>query len=192
MHQSLCNPPKLSFLAAIPCGFLCRDPQLTTKTVIKYLPPSPAMSKGHMKQPHQGLCSTTPKIPCLTTPTSAYNCSMPNLNLHANHNYNFNGDKDLPSARANLFNEFDDHSMASIFCFGAFTNKTTNILYNDCTRDFPFISLERNVCYFVMYQYKTNTILVTAIPGLDSASILAAYTKTSNILRVRVTNQNLT
>jgi hypothetical protein len=55
MHQSLCNLPKLSLLAAICRGFLCGAPHLSKKAVTKYLPPSPATSKGHMKQPHKGI-----------------------------------------------------------------------------------------------------------------------------------------
>jgi hypothetical protein len=32
-----------------------------------------------------------------------------------------------------------------------------------------------NICFFVMYHYKTNTILITPIAGLDSERILEAY-----------------
>jgi hypothetical protein len=118
MHQSLCNPPKLSLLAAIHRGFLCGTPHLTTKAIIKYLPPSPATSKGHMKCPHQELCSRNPKFSCLTTPTSALDRSMPNLIPPANHDYNFNKDKDLPSTRTTLIN-----SIVNIFYFRAFADK---------------------------------------------------------------------
>ena len=34
-----------------------------------------------------------------------------------------------------------------------------------------------NVCFFVMYHYKTNAILTTPIVGLDLERILEAYTK---------------
>jgi hypothetical protein len=39
------------------------------------------------------------------------------------------------------------------------------------------MSFDGNVCFFVMYHYETNAILATPIPGLDNASILAAYTE---------------
>jgi hypothetical protein len=55
MHQSLCNLPKSSLLAAIQQGFLRNAPHLSKKAITKCLPPSPATSKGHMKQPHKGL-----------------------------------------------------------------------------------------------------------------------------------------
>ncbi len=53
----------------------------------------------------------------------------------------------------------------------------TGVVYNDCTGDFPYMSLDGNVCFFIMYHYETNAILATPIPGLDSANILAAYKK---------------
>jgi hypothetical protein len=64
-----------------------------------------------------------------------------------------------------------------VFCFGAFADKISGVVYNDCTGKFPYMSLDGNVCFFVMYHYKTNAILATPIPGLDSASILDAYKK---------------
>ena len=51
MHQSLCNPPISSLLKAINAGFLKGALHLIAKTVQKYLMPSPATLKGHMKQP---------------------------------------------------------------------------------------------------------------------------------------------
>ena len=61
MHQSLCNPPKTSLLAAIRQGFLRGAPHLDLKSVAKYLPPSMATAKGHLKRPRKGIHSTTPK-----------------------------------------------------------------------------------------------------------------------------------
>jgi beta-glucosidase/6-phospho-beta-glucosidase/beta-galactosidase len=50
-------------------------------------------------------------------------------------------------------------------------------IYNNCTGDFPYMSLNGNVCFFVMYHYETNAILITPITGLDSEQILEAYKK---------------
>jgi hypothetical protein len=50
----------------------------------------------------------------------------------------------------------------------------TNI-YNDCTGDFPYMLLDGNICFSVMYHYKTNAILITPIAGLDFEPILEAY-----------------
>jgi hypothetical protein len=108
MHQSLCNPPKSSLLAAVRQGFLRDALQLTTKTVIKYLPPSPATSKRYMNQPRQGLCSTAPKLPCLTIPTIVLGRNMPGLILPANQDGNFNKYNNPPSLCANLIDNNDD------------------------------------------------------------------------------------
>ena len=35
--------------------------------------------------------------------------------------------------------------------------------------------LDGNICFFVVYHYKTNTILITPIMGLDSERILESY-----------------
>jgi hypothetical protein len=169
-HQSLCNLLKSSLLANIHQGFLHRAPHLTTKAVSKYLPPSSVTSKGHMKRPHKGLRSTTLKIPHLATPNFVPDAAMPNLHIE---------DKDKDDSHDgtlhNFIDDIENHSLANIFCFGAFADKTTGVVYNNCTGKFPFMSLDENVCFFVMYHYKTDTILATPIPGLDNASILAIY-----------------
>ena len=66
-HQSFCSPRLSTFLKAIRRGFLKGRPNLTSTGVTNYLNLSPASSKGHMKWPHQGICSTQPP----PQPTSA-------------------------------------------------------------------------------------------------------------------------
>jgi hypothetical protein len=41
----------------------------------------------------------------------------------------------------------DDESIANVFCFGAFANKITGVVYNDLTGHFPFMSLDGSVCF---------------------------------------------
>ena len=67
----------------------------------------------------------------------------------------------------NLIDDIEDESIANVFCFSAFADKVLGVVYNDCTGDFPYMSLDGNVCFFVMYHYKTNAILITPIAGLD-------------------------
>jgi hypothetical protein len=87
-----------------------------------------------------------------------------------------NNDSDVAPC-LNLIDNVDDHSIANLFCFGAFTNKITSVLYNDCTGEFPFMTLNGNVCFFIMYHYKTNAIHATPLPGLDLTSLLDACKK---------------
>ncbi len=76
-----------------------------------------------------------------------------------------------------FIDDIHDESIANVFCFGTFANKNTGVIYNDCTSNFPFMLLDGNVCFFVMYHYKTNSIFAMPIPGLDSENILNAYKK---------------
>jgi hypothetical protein len=69
----------------------------------------------------------------------------------------------------------DNESIANVFCFGAFANKVSGIVYNDLTGNFPFMSFDGSVCFFVLYHYKTNTILVKPIANDDNHSLFAAY-----------------
>jgi len=50
-HQSLCNPTISSLMKALKKGFLKGCPDLSEELVTKYLNPSPATAKGHMKRP---------------------------------------------------------------------------------------------------------------------------------------------
>ncbi len=62
-----------------------------------------------------------------------------------------------------------------MFCFGAFTDKISGVVYNDISGNFPFMSIDGSVSFFIMYHYKTNAILVKPISNLDNPSIFEAY-----------------
>jgi hypothetical protein len=64
-HQSLCNPKISTMLKATQHGFLMGCPNINEKLILKYLNPSPATAKGHMKRPRHGIRSMTPKTPLL-------------------------------------------------------------------------------------------------------------------------------
>ena len=69
----------------------------------------------------------------------------------------------------------DDSSVGNIFCFAAFADKRTGVLYNDLTRSFPYMSLEGNVCYLIVYHYESNAILGLPISGFDDNTVFVAY-----------------
>jgi hypothetical protein len=143
MHQSLCNPPITSLLNAINASFLQGAPHLNAKSIQKYLTPSPTTSKGHMKRPRKGLRSTTPKPTCpsLPCPPSNDHPFMPGLIPDDSDE----DDEDEP--RPAFINDIDDESIAKVFCFGAFAGKNTGVVYNDCTSNFPFMSLDGNAFF---------------------------------------------
>ena len=153
---------------------------MDAQTVRKYLVSSPATAKGHMKRPRKGIRSTTPKetsqapnTHIIRTPQRVPDVTMPGLDY-----LNENEEERIPIMPLhNLINDIEDESIANVFCFGAFADKISGVVYNDCTGDFPYMSLDGNVCFFVMYHYETNAILITPIADLDSERILEAYTK---------------
>ncbi len=79
-----------------------------------------------------------------------------------------------PAINANVI-EFNDNSIANVFIFAAFADKRTGILYSDLTGTFLFMSLEGNVCFLVVYHYKSNAMLVLKIANFADDTILAAY-----------------
>jgi hypothetical protein len=176
MLQSLCNPPISLVIKAINAGFLKGAPHLTAKTVAKYLSPSPATSKGHMKWPCKDLRSTTPKPPW-PAPTLALPHPLPAPSIHwqlmPGLTPNGKDDKNQPV----LITDVDNESIANIFCFGAFANKNTGIIYNYCKVIIPLCLWTAMSLFFIMYHYETNAIFATPIPGLDSKNILGAYTQ---------------
>jgi hypothetical protein len=110
--------------------------------------------------------------PLLPRPHRVEDHTMPSLN-HPQHNKEVdNCTIGLPSHH---IQEFDDYSIASVFCFSTFMDKLSGVVYNDCTGIFPYMLLDSNITFFVMYHYKTNAILITPIAGLDSECILEAY-----------------
>jgi hypothetical protein len=77
-----------------------------------------------------------------------------------------------------------DKSIANVFAFGAFSNKNSGIVYHDITGSFPFMSLDGSVCFFILYHYKSNSILAIPLEGLDNVSIFNAYKAHFNNLNI--------
>ena len=135
----------------------------------------PATAKGHMKRPCHGIRSTTPK-------KSKDGTNPPGQALVLAPIQQYTAPRIIPiKAWANLDSGptliADDHdnAIANVFCCGAFADKNPGIVYHDMTGNFPIMSLDGNVFYFIMYHYESNSILATAIDGLDDKTIFAAY-----------------
>jgi len=79
----------------------------------------------------------------------------------------------------------DDESIANVFRFGAFANKVSGVVYNDLTGNFPFMPIDGSVCFFVLYHYETNAILVKPIANVDDRSIFAAYKEVFETLEAK-------
>jgi hypothetical protein len=77
----------------------------------------------------------------------------------------------------NLIGDNDDESIANVFCFGAFANKNSGIVYHNLTGSFQFMSYNGSICFFILYHHESNAILGTQIASLDDISIFEAYKK---------------
>jgi hypothetical protein len=170
-HQSLCSPHISTLLKAIRHGFLKGCPNLTTKGVTRYLDPSPATAKGHMKRPHQGIRSTTQQQP--QAPLSKQQLS--NVQAAPINDKSKVDDVLEPSINVgpikhgpNVIVKEDDSFAGNIFCFSTFADKQTGILYNNLTGLFPYMSLEGNVCFLIEYHYESNAILALPISGFTT------------------------
>ena len=137
-HQSLCSPTIPTLRKAIKRGYLKGCPNLTARGVQKYLNPSPATTKGHMKRPRQGIRSThhapkaDPSIPTLPI--------LPAQTIAASDASTVSGTSDdsvpesvhptLPSAH---IIEDDNNSDVNVFIFAAFADKNTGTLYSEAS-----------------------------------------------------------
>ncbi len=170
-HQSFCSPKISTLLKALQRGYLNGCPHLTAHGVTKYLNPSPATAKEHMKRPRQGIRSTRTPTGIRGNVTSQL--SPERIAIH-----------ELPwpllpfALHPNMIEDDDMANMmlnANLYCFTAFADKHTGTIYNDLTSTFPFMSLEGNVCFLVVYHYETNAILALPISGFSNEVIFQAY-----------------
>jgi hypothetical protein len=155
-HQSLCSSRISTLLKAVWKGFLKGCPNMTKTLILKYLNPSPATTKGHMKRPRHGIRSTRPKptrngtatnIPVLVAQIAPQLLPL----------FGWNPIRcQLDNEGPNIIIDEDDLSTANIFCFGAFADKTSGIVYHDLTGSFPFMSFDGSICFFVMYHYESK------------------------------------
>jgi hypothetical protein len=180
-HQSLCNPKISTLLKAVQKGFLKGCPNMTQTLILKYLNASLATTKGHMKRPQHGIRSTRPKA--ITDgrqdslPTGPVAQIAPPVLPLFDAIPNYPGPGLAAQQGPTIIFDNDKESTANIFCFGAFADRNSGIVYHDLTGTFPFMSFDGSMCFFVLYHYKSNAILATPIAGLDDISIFKAYKK---------------
>ncbi len=165
-HQLLCSPRISTLLKAIKRGYLKGCPNLTAHGVNKYLNPSPATVKGHMKHPRQGIRSTS-RVSPVPSPSVVWSHIVPDeihpiahTHVHVMDNDNKDSEDSIPIhvPHVNII-ESDDDSNGNVFVFAAFADKQNGTLYSNLTGTLPFMSLEGNVCYLIVYHYKTNAIM---------------------------------
>ena len=185
----MCNPKISSLLKALRKGFLKGCPNLSEELVTKYLNPSPATAKGHMKRLKKGIRSTRKKVKAKVdnvqhVPIPIPQVTPPVLPRYIEELQPYPGP--AYDARLESVNIIpDDESIANVFCFGAFADKISGVVYNDLTGNFPFMSIDGSVCFFVLYHYELNAILVKAIANVDDHSIYEAYKEVFETLEAK-------
>ena len=175
-HQSLCNPKISTLLKATRRGFVRGCPNMSAKLILKYLNPSPATAKGHMKQPRHGIRSTTkrpetpappqitlvPIIPHNVQPLPAIRPPILPLfqapRAYPGPAYGAFQGNHPPRFGPNIIDDDETEAIANVPCFGAFADKRDGVVYNNLTGSFPFMSLDGSVCFFgnVSLQSKCN------------------------------------
>jgi hypothetical protein len=135
-----------------------------------------------MKWPHQGICSTTPRPSRLPMPTQPLPRSHDSTLEYI---YAPLVNDDTLDNGPNYIADKDNSTDSNIFCFGAFADKRSGIIYNNLTGLFPYMSLQGNVCFLVVYHYESNAILALPIPSLNDGTIFAAYKTQFKFLEIK-------
>ena len=141
-HQSLCSPKISTLPKAVHRRFLRGCPNMTEPLILKYLNPSAATAKGHMKRPCHDICSTCTRTLVKDHDTQVQVAPVPVILPFNNAPPVYHVPVILPFANdppvyqplpldSNIIADNDDQSIANIFCFGAFADKQSGIVYHD-------------------------------------------------------------
>jgi hypothetical protein len=144
-HQSFCNPKISSLMKALRKGFLKGCPNLSEELVTKYLNPSPATAKGHMKRPKKGIRSTQKQVKTKgDANVPSIHVAMPQAAPHPLPLFVEPITYNEPAYNAHRDVHYipDEESIADVFCFGAFADKISGVVYNDLPGKFPFMSID--------------------------------------------------
>ncbi len=116
--------------------------------LLRYLNPSLAMAKDYMKQPCHSIQSTRHHTAPVAQPLPPVLPHFDNIPVYPGPAY---GTQPWP----NVIADDAGKSIANIFCFGAFADRNSGIVYQDLTGLFPFMSFNGSVCFFVLYHYES-------------------------------------
>jgi hypothetical protein len=149
------------------------------------------MAKGHMRRPWQGICNTRcvpPIDKALPVEEQDKNTIRPmEIAVDNESEDSIPMPPQIQNKKTNQANiiESNNDSDANIFVFAAFADKRTGTLYSNLTGTLPFMSLEGNVYFLVIYHYKPNAILVLPITNFANETILAEYQMQLELLELK-------
>ena len=148
MHQTFFCPPHYTLLAANNNHQLKGCPFKTADNVQKYLPMSPATSKGRMKHPRTVIRSTRSKAPKYHCAPLGHKASIINETIPTT----------IPCEDGS-----SDGQVNKFFCLASLADSRTGTFYTDTTGALPAISLNGKQYYFIVYDYDTNYIFTIPI-----------------------------
>jgi len=125
-HQSLCSPTISSLMKASKKGFLKGCSDLSEDLVTTLIPRLQQLAGTSI--PRSPIAHANPPILPLFNEAPPYHGPAYNVTIG-------------PNIIA------DDEFIANVFCFGAFAEKITGVVYNDLTENFPFMSLDGSLCF---------------------------------------------
>jgi hypothetical protein len=143
-------------LKAVHKGLLKGCTNLSETLLLRYLNPSSATVKSHMKQPHHSIQSTHHHTAPVAQPLPPVLLLFDNIPVYPRPAY---GAQPGP----NVITDNADESIANIFCFGAFADRNSGIIYHNLMGSFPFMSFNGSV--FFLYSTTRNPM-----PSLQSPS----------------------
>ena len=162
-HQSVCSPPKSSFLRAISNKQFKSFPGLTYQLISKHLPPSTATDKGHMIRQRSDVQSTRHNRQDILDARQAVD--------------DLNPPQQLCTALEDC-----------MYCFAVLGDRSSGIIYTDLCGRFPVTSFRGMKYIFVAYVYKCNSILMRPMKGRPDKDMVKAFQDIYGYLR----EQNLT
>ncbi len=132
-----------------------------------------------MKHPHWGFRITRCSLPTNATQVPP---TIPGIQIEhkfdiADTNDNESDNSillDCPMSNANLI-ESDDISVEKCIYLCRLCRQTTGLLYTGLTSTFPFMSLEENLCFLIVYHYNLNAILALPIANFTNEIILTTH-----------------
>ena len=133
---------------------------MTAYNVQKYLPMSPATSKGRIKRTRTGIRSTRDKAPKSHYAPLGHKAPIINENIPTN----------IPFEDGSSDGQFNN-----IFCLSALADSRSGTFYTDATGALPAISLYGNQYYFIAYDYDTNYIFAIPITNVTDDAIMEAF-----------------
>ena len=159
-HQSVCSPPKSSFLRAISNKQFRSFTGLTYLLISKRLPPSTATEKGHMIRQQSGVQSTRHNRQEILDARQAVD------------------DLNLPQQ---LCTALED----CMYCFAVLGDMTSGTIYTDLCGLFPVTSYRGMKYIFVAYIYKCNSVLMRPMKGRTDKDMVEVFQDIYGYLRER-------